>query len=108
MSIPGKMIIVEIMEGETKEMVITGEIIIGIIITIAETVVGEVTIVEGMIVRRIFEGGIITVGRIIITSQMIIIDERIKGGMVQTNNTKVIKLMPVTDQTQSEPILLQV
>jgi hypothetical protein len=102
MSIPGKIMILEIIERETKEMVIIGEIMIGIIITTAETVVEEVTIVEGMIVKRVFEGGIITVGRIII------IDKRIKGGMVQTNNTKVIKSMPVTDQTQSEPILLQV
>jgi hypothetical protein len=102
MSILGEIMILEIIEGKTKEMVITGEIIVGIIITIAETVVGEVTIVEGMIVRRVFEGGIIIVGR------MIIIDKRFKGGIVQTNNTRVIKLMPVTDQTQSEPILLQV
>jgi hypothetical protein len=70
-------------------------IIVRIIVTIVETVVGDVTLVEGMIVTRVFEGGIITVG---IISQMIIIDERIKGGMVQTNNTEVIKLMPITDQ----------
>jgi accessory gene regulator protein AgrB len=91
-----------------KEMVITGGIIVGIIVTIAETVVGDVTIVERMIVTRVFEGGIITVGTIVIISQMIIIDERIKGGMVQTNYTEVIKLMPVTDRIQIEQTLLQV
>jgi hypothetical protein len=62
-----------------------------------------------MMVRRVVEGGIITVvGRLIIISQMIITDERIKGGIEQTSNTKVIKLMPVTDGTQIKPILLQV
>jgi hypothetical protein len=105
----GEIMMLEIIEGEmtTKEMIITGGII-GIIVTIAETVVGDVTIVEGMIMTRVFEGGIITVGTIIMISQMTIIDERIKGGMEQTNNTEVVKVMPVTGRIQIEPKFLQV
>jgi hypothetical protein len=78
-------------EGEktTGGIIMAGDMMIEILVIIAEIVVGEGTIIllEGMIAGKIIigkthEGGIITEWRITITSQMITIDECIIGVMV--------------------------